>query len=232
VRRFFESNRSGDARSASVTGLRISDVKVTGFSRGVIRLLDNTNNVVISNVVGNSQRQDGDRFAIGVHLIGTVHNVVLKRVTMRNSHDTVTGPYWNGDGFAAERGTYNLRFVDTVATGSTDSGYDLKSKSTTLLRAYAKDNKRNFRFWDQAEMIDCVGRNPRRRGGTGSQAQVWAGSNARLTVSNSTFTDHSSNTFVFAVEANADVTIHNNKIKKAPNARETVVENNARLRRL
>ena len=232
VRRFFESNPSDDAPSATITGLRISNVKVTGFSRGVIRLQDNTNSVVISNVTGDSQRQNGDRFAIGVHLIDTVHNVLLKRVTMRNSHDTVTGPYWNGDGFAAERGTHNLRFVDTAATGNTDSGYDLKSTSTTLIRAYAKDNKRNFRFWDQAEMIDCVGRNPHKRGGMGSQAQVWAGSNARLRVTNSTLTDHDTNTFVFAVEANADVTIHNVKIKKAPNARQAVVETNARLRRI
>jgi hypothetical protein len=231
VRRFFEIYRSGDARSATVSGLRISDVKVNGFSRGVIRMLDNTHDVVISDVVGDSQRQDGDRFAMGVHLDDTVHDVLLKRVTMRNSHDTVSGPYWNGDGFAAEGDTYNLRFVDTAATGSTDSGYDLKGKSIDLVRAVARDNKRNFRFWGQADMVDSVGRDPRRRGGMGSQAQVWAGHDARVRIADSTFTDKRSNTVVFAVEERADVTLRNVKVKRARGAREALVEKRARLRR-
>ena len=231
VRRFFENN-APTGQPVTISGLNISNVTVKGFSRNVIRLQDNTHNVTIRNVVGDSQRQDRDRFAIGVHLIGTVHNVLLHRVTMRNSHDTVTGPYWNGDGFAAERGTYNLQFVETVAAGNTDAGYDLKSTKTTLLRTVASDNKRNYRFFAQANLIDSVGRNPHKRGGTGSQAQVWAGSNARVRVTDSTFTDRRSNTFVFAVEARAAMTTKNVKVTKARTARTAVVEKNAQLRRL
>ena len=231
VRRFFESYPSRGARTATVRGLRVSNVRVSGFSRGVIRLQDNTNDVVIRNVIGDSKRQDGDNFAMGIHLIDTVHDVLIQRVTMRNAHDT-TNRYWNGDGFATERGTRDITFVDTVATGNTDAGYDLKSASTKLIRAVANGNKRNYRFWVDAEMIDSVGRNPLKRGGMGSQAQVWAGKTARVHIVNSRFADHRANTFVFAVEGNARVTIENVKVSKARAAREAVVEKGARLRRL
>jgi hypothetical protein len=231
VRRFFESNPTAGVSTATINRLRISNVKVTGFSRGVIRLQDNTSNVTISNVVGDSQRQDGDPFAMGVHLDDTVHDVVLKRVTMRNSHDSVSDRYWNGDGFTAEGGTYNLKFIETVSTGNTDAGYDLKGKSITLIRAFAKDNKRNYRFWGRAKMINSVGRDPRWRGGIGSQAQVWAGGNARVQISKSKFADKRSNTFVFAVEERASMTIQKVKVTKAKAAREAVVERNAHLKR-
>jgi hypothetical protein len=91
-------------------------------------------------VYGDSERQDGDNFAIGVALSGTVHNVVLRRVAMMNSHDS-SEEYWNGDGFATERGVYNIRFEDTHASGSTDSGYDLKSTDTVLHRVRAEQTQ-------------------------------------------------------------------------------------------
>jgi hypothetical protein len=232
VRRFFESHRSGDARTATISGLRISDVTVNGFSKGAIRLGDDTHDVVIRDVVGDSQRQDGDRFAMGVHLVGTVHDVLLERVTMRNSHDSVSGKYWNGDGFAAEGGTYALRFADTVATGSTDAGYDLKSTSTTLVRAVAEDNKRNFRFWGEIHMTDSTGRDPRRRGGIGGQAQVWAGKTAQVRIVDSRFTDQRSNTVVFEVDGAADVALQDTSITKAADATGSIVRGRARLRQL
>jgi hypothetical protein len=232
VRRFFENNASGGASTATIKRLRISNVTVNGYSRGVIRLKHNTNNVVIQNVVGDSQRQDGDPFAMGVHLDGTVHNVLLKRVTMRNNHATTTGRYWNGDGFVAEGDTYDLRLVRTVSTGNTDSGYDLKGDRIKVDRALARDNKRNYRFWGQAELVSSVGRDPHRRGGIGSQAQVWAGGRSRVRVTNSSFADKRNNTFVVHVEAQAHVTVKKVKIKKARAARKAVVERHARLRGL
>jgi hypothetical protein len=229
VRRFFENNPTPGSPSATINGLHISDVAVNGYSRGVIRLRDNTNDVVIRDVVGDSQRQDGDPFAMGVHLEGTVHDVVLERVTMRNSHDTVTDAYWNGDGFTTENGTYDLQFIDTVATGNTDAGYDLKSRSTTLTRAFAEDNKRNYRFFGEADLVASTGHNPYRRGGAGSQAQLWAGGNARVRVIDSAFADSRTNSVTFAVETNAQVSVQNTKVTMAPGAKEVIVEPKARL---
>ena len=57
---------------------------------------------LMEDVLGDSERQDGDNFAIGIALEDTVHDVVLRHVTMMNSHDS-TNEYWNGDGFTTER---------------------------------------------------------------------------------------------------------------------------------
>src|SRR3546814_6784759 len=44
---------------------------------------------------------------------------------MRNALDTVND-YRNGDGFATERGTYDITLRNVIATGNSDGGLDLK----------------------------------------------------------------------------------------------------------
>jgi hypothetical protein len=181
VRRFIEDYPSGSEDTATITGLVVEDVEVHGFSKGAIRLRDDTHDVVIRDMVGDSQQQDGDEFAIGVHLGDRVHDVLFERVVMRNSLDTGSeSDYWNGDGFATERNTHHITFRDTRATGNSDAGYDLKGTATTLVRALAAGNKRNFRFWGTARASDCVARDPVKLGGTGSRANVWAADGAQV----------------------------------------------------
>lgn len=169
VRRFLDTAASGKGATASVEGLVVRRVEVTGYSKGAIRLRYDTRKVLIEDVVGDSERQDRDNFAMGVHLGDTVHDVVLRRVTMRNNQDSLHD-YWNGDGFASERGTYDIRFEDTVASGNTDGGYDLKTRDVVLVRAVAEDNKRNFRLWQGGKLTEVVSREPLKRGGTGASA--------------------------------------------------------------
>ena len=208
VHRFVENYRSGDARSATVDGLRIEDVEVRGFSKSAIRLRYDTQDVVIRDVYGDSERQDGDNFAMGVHLDDTVHDVRLERVTMRNSHDSRgPGEYWNGDGFVTERGTHHISFRDTLATGSTDGGYDLKSTATTLVRARARGNKRNIRIWGDATVFGCTAAEPRNRGGTGGRANVWVGSGAHLKLIGCALSDASSRSRLLTVEEGGRVTV-------------------------
>lgn len=211
VRRFIEDYPSGDAGSdsATISGLVIEDVQVHGFSKGAIRLRSDTHDVVIRDVVGDSERQDedGDDFAMGIQLSDTVHDVLVERVTMRNSFDS--GPdddYWNGDGFAAERDTYDLVFRDTEATGNTDAGYDLKSTGTTLIRARAAGNKRNFRLWGEAEVTDCVARDPVKRGGSGGRANVWIADDATVRLNGCELGGGSDDDLV-TVEGDAEVTV-------------------------
>jgi hypothetical protein len=173
VRRFVENFAAKGLRSASVNNLTIRDVKVHGFSKSAIRLQYNSQNVLIEDVLGDSQRQDGDNFAMGVHLSGTVHNVVHRRVTMNNAIQVKgQSDYWNADGFVTDWGTYNITYEDTYAAGNTDGGYDLKSNNTTLIRAAAADNKRNFRIWRAATMYNVVSDEPYRRGGIGTAAHI------------------------------------------------------------
>lgn len=230
VRRFVENYRSGDEPTATIDGLYIEDVVVRGFSKSVVRLRYATNDVVIRDVYGDSERQDGDPFAMGVHLDDTVHHVLMDRVTMRNSHDS-RGPseYWNGDGFVAERGTHHIELRDTVATGSTDSGYDLKGTATTLVRARASGNKRNFRFWGTATAFGCAASSPRNRGGTGGRANVWAGSSARVRLIGCSYRDEGHEAQLFDLDDAARVVnVHQPGARLAP----TTVDATATLRQV
>lgn len=219
VQRFFEDYASGSATDATVNGLTIRNVDVEGFSKGVIRLKYDTHNVVIENVHGDSQRQDGDNFAIGVHIEGTAHDIVIRKTVMENATDT-TNTYWNGDGFATERQTYNIRFEDTVSRGNTDAGYDLKSTNTTLVHALAEDNARNYRIWGEATIIDSVALDPHKRGGINSTSQIWVSANAKLNIVGGAIADSGTMTAVFRGEGGT-ITVSGTTIIYADNAKLT-----------
>lgn len=197
VRRFFEDYASAPSGTATIDGLTIRDVDVQGFSRAAIRLQYDTNNVVIDNVTADMAGQTGDDLPAGVHLDGTVHNVTLNRVVMENIQSTA-GAYFNGDGFATERGVYDIRFIDTIARGNSDGGYDLKSSSTVIVRGLSEENGRNYRLWGEATLIDSVGLNPVLRGGISEQNQLWLDDTANVTVIGGRFDDAGSRTKVIS----------------------------------
>lgn len=229
VKRFIENYTVTGQAPATVTNLVVRDVTVQGFSRGAVRLQYDTNNVLLEDVHGDSQRQEDGDFAIGVHLDGTVHDVTHRRVTMNNSHQDGVS-YWNGDGFASEGDTYRLTYEDTHAAGHTDAGYDLKSDDTLLVGATAADSKRNFRFWGTGIVLrDGAGEAPYRRGGSGSQAQVHVLGTAGVTVEDSRFTDARTDTVVFHVEDSAALQVVDGAVTKAPSARLSAVEPEASL---
>ena len=154
-----------------------------------MRLTFNSNNILVEDVYGDSNRQDGDNFCMGIHLQNTVHNVMIRRTTMKNCTQTLaSSEYWNADGFVAERETYNIALEDTVSEGHTNGGYDLKSNGVTLLRTSASDNKRNYRIWGSATLTDCTSNEPNKRGGSGSESHVNSGDISNTTINNCTFT--------------------------------------------
>jgi hypothetical protein len=197
VRRFFEDLASATGATAAVKGLRISDVAVQGFSRSAIRLQYDSSNVVIEDLHADMGGQVGDDLPIGVHLDGTVHDVTIQRATVENVQSD-SGAYLNGDGFATERGVYNVSFIDTVARGNSDGGYDLKSENTTLLRTLSEENGRNYRLWGSSTLMEAVGRNPVYRGGSSEQNQLWLDSAANVTVIDSVFEDAGTRTKVIS----------------------------------
>ncbi|MXQ13572.1 hypothetical protein [Microvirga makkahensis] len=228
VRRFFEVNPGGAEQSASVDDLTIRRVSVRGYSKGAFRIRGDSSNIVIEDVLGDSERQDGDNFAIGVALEGTAHNIVLRRVTMMNSHDS-RNEYWNGDGFTTERGVRNVRFEETIASGSTDGGYDLKSSATVLQRPVAYDNKRNYRIWGDAMIVDCVSHDPHKRGGSGLQDHFWIAKGARAEVSGCEIEDFDEQTTVFEVESGGSLIVQNSSIKTNPSGRLSLVREGGHL---
>jgi Ca2+-binding RTX toxin-like protein len=142
-------------------------------------------------VVGDSQHQNGGLYISGILLDGTVHDVLISHTEMKNSYGNGTASeYWNGDGFTTERGVYNVRFEDTVASGNTDAGYDLKSSNTVLVRAVAEGNNRNYRFWsDSITLEDSVSLSPVHSGGVASTIHVWMADGSDVTIDGFTFSD-------------------------------------------
>ena len=191
VARFIENYVSGTATSATISGLTVEDVNVTDYSRSVIRLQYDTHDVLIDNVVGDSERTFGGLYVCGIALDGTAHDVVISDTVMKNNFGQGTASeYWNGDGFSTERGNYNMRFENTVASGNTDAGYDLKSSNTTLVNTVADGNNRNYRFWSTSiTMEGGSSLNPTYYGGNTDTAHVWLGVDAEATIDNLTFSD-------------------------------------------
>jgi hypothetical protein len=215
VRRFFEHAAKAGVGDATISGLEISSVNVRGFSKGAVRIRYDSHDIRIVDVFGDSQRQDGDDFAIGVHLLDTVHDVLIERVTMNNARDTIHD-YWNGDGFAAESGVHDLRILNTSASGNTDAGYDIKAKTVSMINAEATDNKRNFRFWGTDVVLeDCHGTDPRLRGGTGTQVQVQVLKAAEVELTRCSFLDADEDTIVFQVEDQAHLVVRDTVVERS-----------------
>src|SRR5262245_7187540 len=191
VCRFIEDYVSGTNTSATVNGLSVQNVNVAGYSQNAIRLQYDTHNVTIENMVGDSQHQNGGLYIAGVALAGTVHDVLISHTTMMNNYGSGTASeYWNGDGFCTERGVYNVTFQDTVASGNTDAGYDLKSSNTTLVNAVSQGNNRNYRLWsDSISLYNCQSLDPTKSGGTASTAHVWMAQNAKVSIDHLGFSD-------------------------------------------
>ena len=192
VRTFFEDYASGTNPTATISGLTIQNVEVHGFSKSAVRLQYDSHDILIQNVLGDSEHEDGDGIAMGISLSGTVHSVTIDHVTMKNAISS--GTYYNGDGFATERDVYDVTFKNTIASGNADGGYDLKSTGTTLINAVAVGNGRNFKIWGDATLINPTGLDPHQQGGAGSQLQIQVMTGAHVTVNGGHFSDSGSST--------------------------------------
>lgn len=214
VRRFIENTATGGSPTATISGLTVTNVTVRGYSRAFARIRYDSNHIVMDGNVGDSEGQDHDPFSQGIQLSDTVHDVDIRNTSMMNSIST-DGDYWNGDGFSAERGTYDIRFTNTYAAGNSDGGYDIKSRTATMVDVKAADNKRNFRFWGNITVDGCTGTDPYQRGGSGTQAQVHATEAAVVTMTRCTFTDDDPGTIVLDVDGTARLTVTDSTVQHA-----------------
>jgi serralysin len=189
--RFFNDQALSPATSASITGMVVEDVTVTAYAKAAFELKYDTQNVRLENVIGDSQRQSGELYVVGVHINDTAHDIVLSHVEMKNSYGSGSSTrYWNGDGFATERDTYNIRFEHTAASGNTDAGYDIKSDNTVLIHAVSEGNKHNYRIWsDTVTLQDSVSRSPVKLGGTGGVSHIQVMENGAALIDNLSFSD-------------------------------------------
>lgn len=205
VQRFFSDVAGGTTSSATVNGLTIENVGVHGFSKNAIELRYDTSSVVIRNVIGDSEHQDGDGYAMGVHLDGTVHDVLISGSTMENAVSSTTD-YWNGDGFATESGVHDVRFEDCIARGNADAGFDLKSSTTVLVNSVSDHNAHNYRLWgDNISLVNPTGTDPEKYGGIGGQYQVQVLSGANVQVQGGVFADSGTGTTIVVMDGGQSI---------------------------
>lgn len=219
--RRFVQNEGVEPATATVTGFSARHVVLRGFSRNAFWFGGASSDIHLEHIDADAQRQDLEAHCEGVSLRDQVHDVVIRHVVMRNCHDSAAGPsgYWNGDGFVTERGVTNVLLEDTVSTGHTDGGYDLKSTSTRLVRTYAADNKRNYRTWSSVSVADCVSRAPRWRGGSGEPAlHLWATSGtdpAVVTYANCHLVDTPAGVGVVAAGGQVSVVVSGGRVERS-----------------
>ncbi len=199
VQRFIENSISGDNSSASVDGLTVRDVHINKYAEFGIKLAYNSRNIVIEDTTGVGDPNTPEKYVSGVSLNHTVHDVLIKNVTMANSNARGSGSeYWNGDGFLTEANTYNIRFENTVASGNTDAGYDLKSSNTVLVNAIAENNNRSYKLWsDSISLENSQSLNPTHFGGSASTSHVYLADGAQVKMTGGSILDHNSSLRVF-----------------------------------
>ena len=170
VRTFFENTVSGLNKSAAITGLTIRRCEGHGYSKRFARVQYDSSGILIEDCLGDSERQDGDNFASGIAFGGTAHGAVINRTVMRNHIDTLHR-YQNGDGFAGERGNYDIELNDCGSYNNTDGGYDFKGDNVRFNRCIGQGNHRNFRCWGLQVLTDCQSIEPIDNAGTNPYAQ-------------------------------------------------------------
>ncbi len=228
VHRLLEVFVSGDGE-APVKDFRLKDVSVRGYARAVARIQYDSSDVVFEDVFGDSEAQQYASFSTGITLDGPAHDIVFRRAVMLNNRQIDVEGYWNADGFSSERDNHAILYEDTFAAGNTDGGYDLKSTDTKMVRAVAVDNKRNFRLWGQISLEACEGRDPFKRGGSGTQAQVHVNPQAQVEVNDSRMIDDSPNTIVYDADDDGVAVVNGGCYTRNPASQLETVEPAASL---
>lgn len=171
VYRFLDVYRSGSASSASLTDFVMTDVEGTDILRGMARIGYASARGRIERVTARGAARQDDA-CVGFGLFDEAWDILYKQVEARDFRETERPDedYWNGDGFSDERGNQKIRYVDCLAVGCSDGGFDLKSQDVLLERCRAVRNKRNFRLWGDGTLRDCISENPKWYGGIGGPA--------------------------------------------------------------
>lgn len=121
-----------------------------------------------------------------------IHDIRLIECSARNNRFIQSSSdYWNGDGFSSERGVYNVTYSRCISMDNHDGGFDDKATNTVYENCIALGNKRGFRIWSAATLINCLSVNNTKWGGNSNSLGLWAGSSeAVVNIYRSTFNNN------------------------------------------
>ncbi len=209
IYRFFENTAGNGEGHASIDGFTLRRCRGSRVQRGFLRIRYNSRNGLIEDCTAEGQANEGGLIPAGCALDDRASSITYRRVVMESFQQLNGGEYWNGDGFSDEPDNSAIRYEACEARGSTDGGFDCKSRDVVLENCVAEDNKRNFRLWgDHATMTNCVSRDPNFRGReaneNASSSHIWIGGeeNIDIDIANLTIEDHDATPII---EFNHDV---------------------------
>ncbi|MEZ5957130.1 MAG: hypothetical protein R3C27_07985 [Hyphomonadaceae bacterium] len=180
IYRFFENTAADGEGHATVDGFVLRRCRGSGVERGFLRIRYNSRNGLIEDCAARGTATERGRIPVGCALDDRAHAITYRRCEMDGFQQFNGVEYWNGDGFSDEPDNANIRYEACIARGSTDGGFDCKSRGVVLLDCVAEDNKRNFRIWsDRATLTNCISRDPNFRGRdaneNASSSHLWIG---------------------------------------------------------
>lgn len=209
IYRFFENTTSQGEGHASLRGFVIRRCRGSRVQRGFLRIRYNSSGGLIEDCAAVGQANEGGLIPAGCALDDRANDITYRRVVMENFQQLNGGEYWNGDGFSDEPDNAAIRYEACEARGSTDGGFDCKSRDVVLADCVAEDNKRNFRIWsDHATLTNCISRAPNFRGRdaneNASSSHIWIGGeeNIDINITNMTIEDRDATPII---EFNHDV---------------------------
>lgn len=165
--------------SRTIDNVTVSNFRVTGYSKALIRAQGNSTGWIIEDGVGNAGRQSGDQggFSRLIAWDGTAHGMIARRLEAMNGTQDNGASYWQADGYEDNIGNYDNTWEDVSSHGNTDGGFDCKGTRDIFTRCNAYDNKRNMRLWSKDQTItDCAVGTPngtRSAAGIGGPAHIY-----------------------------------------------------------
>lgn len=227
--RFLENTASDRSKPASLTNFTLRGITGNDIRRAMTRIRYRSRDGVIEDVIARAN-EETERYCAGFVLDDEAQSIIYRRCEAHGfaEQGRGSGDYWNGDGFTDERGNKAIQYLNCIATGSTDGGFDLKSSDVRLSGCVAKDNKRNFRFWGSGEVDNCRSEEPRSRGGSGRASHFsFHGGSAKYIIDRPIIraaADNEAPVFLFDNDSPANVEIRNADID-APGAPLVLAEN-------
>lgn len=172
--------------------LAIEDCSIVHYTKRGFRFRDGCYDIRLERCLADAGGKDWavEAFHMGYSIAGggndsgvSDHDLTFVDCITRNNYwDTGEGRYWQGDGFCAERATYNLTFIGCESYDNGDGGWDVKSANPLLIGCIAMRNKKNFRFWADEPgvlLVRCVGAYAFKRGGNSEATGIWVGGKTR-----------------------------------------------------
>ena len=208
--RFLEVSQPAKGGSASLSNFTLRKITARNLDHGFSRIRYGSHTGVIEDVVAYASARCDD-YCVGFQLDGAAHDIRYIRAEAHGFRESARprDKYWNGDGFSDERGNRDIAYIDCLATGCSDGGFDLKSAGVRLSNCLARANKRNFRLWGSGTLIRCTSENPKHYGGTGGTAHfAFHGNAGRFVLDRPVVRAARGNTApVFLIETKGPVTI-------------------------